>query len=270
MCVGIVKAVAETAFDPNVGANLEGKFTQGGLLIGTTVEGAKVSIDGRPIRVSKEGKFLVGFGRDAKRNWSLSIAYPDRQIFDSNIEIAERIYNIQRIEGLPPSRVTPSAENLARIKEESAQVRAARTTDHTRTDFLETFDWPIHGVITGVYGSQRILNGEPRRPHFGIDISAPKGTPVRAPASGIVTLSHPDMYLSGGTLIVDHGHGLSSTFIHLNEILVAEGDYVKKDQIIATVGSSGRSTGPHLDWRINLFSQRLDPRLIAGEMPNIN
>ena len=267
---GNAKAVATTAFDPNIGANLDGSFTQGGLLIGTTVEGAKVSIDGRPIRVSKDGKFLIGFGRDAKRIWILSIEHPDQKTFDSSIEITERQYNIQRIDGLPPSTVTPSAEVLARIREETAQVKEARTTDHARTDFLQTFDWPIHGVITGVYGSQRILNGEPRRPHFGVDISAPEGAIVRAPASGIVTLNHPDMFFSGGTLIIDHGHGLSSTFIHLNKILVAKGEYVHKNQEIATVGSTGRSTGPHLDWRINLFAQRLDPQLIVGEMPNVN
>ena len=146
-------------------------------------------------------------------------------------------------------------------------IRKARTIDDARTDFLEKIDWPVHGIITGVYGSQRVLNGEPRRPHYGVDIHVPVGTPVQAPASGIVTVAHPDMFFSGATMVIDHGHGLSSAFLHLDSILVRTGDYVNKNQVIATVGSSGRSTGPHLDWRINLFSVRLDAQLIVGDMP---
>jgi len=140
--------------------------------------------------------------------------------------------------------------------------------DDDRVDFLGPIDWPVHGVITGVYGSQRILNGEPRRPHYGIDIHAPTGTVVRAPAAGVVTVAHTDMFFSGATMIIDHGHGLSSTFLHLDTMLVESGDSVEKNQVVATVGSSGRSTGPHLDWRLNLFATRLDPQLIVGEMPS--
>lgn len=253
--------------DSDRGADLNGSFTQGGLLFGKTLPGAEVFIDGNAVRVSKDGQFLVGFGRDAKLDWKLVVKHPDGSLFASTVNISEREYEIQRIDGLPPSMVTPSEEDLKRIKEDVAVVRAARTIDDDRTDFLENINWPVHGIITGVYGSQRILNGEPRRPHFGIDIHAPTGTPVRAPASGIVTVAHPDMYFSGATMIIDHGHGLSSTFLHLDQIVVEKGDYVKKDQVVATVGSSGRSTGPHLDWRLNLFSARLDPQLIVGEMP---
>lgn len=253
--------------DSDRGADLNGSFTQGGLLFGKTLPGSEVFVDGNEVRVSKDGQFLVGFGRDAKLDWKLVVKHPDGSSFASTINISEREYEIQRIDGLPPSMVTPSEEDLKRIREDVAVVRAARTIDDDRTDFLENINWPVHGIITGVYGSQRILNGEPRRPHFGIDIHAPTGTPVRAPASGIVTVAHPDMYFSGATMIIDHGHGLSSTFLHLDQIVVEKGDYVKKDQVVATVGSSGRSTGPHLDWRLNLFSARLDPQLIVGEMP---
>ena len=253
--------------DSDRGADLNGSFTQGGLLFGKTLPGAQVFIDGNAVRVSKDGQFLVGFGRDAKLDWKLVVKHPDGSLFASTVNISEREYEIQRIDGLPPSMVTPSEEDLKRIRADVAVVRAARTIDDDRTDFLENINWPVHGIITGVYGSQRILNGEPRRPHFGIDIHAPTGTPVRAPASGIVTVAHPDMYFSGATMIIDHGHGLSSTFLHLDQIVVEKGDYVKKDQVVATVGSSGRSTGPHLDWRLNLFSARLDPQLIVGEMP---
>lgn len=240
---------------------------QGGLLFGTTVPGALVFVDGNAVRVSEAGNFLVGFGRDAKLSWELLVQHPNGSLFASTIKISKREYEIQRIDGLPPNLVTPSEEDLKRIREDVAEVVAARSIDHDRTDFLEKMDWPVHGVVTGIYGSQRILNGEPRRPHFGIDIHAPTGTSVRAPASGIVTVAHPDMFFSGATMIIDHGHGLSSAFLHLDKILVDKGDYVQKGQIVATVGSSGRSTGPHLDWRLNLFSARLDPQLIVGEMP---
>ena len=262
-----LQVFANTSFDPTRGASLEGDFTQGGLLIGTTVPGAIVSLDEMPVRVSEAGKFLLGFGRDAKLTWSLSVAHPDGTQFDSKIDISRRSYDIQRIDGLEPSKIHIAEEDLQRIQEDVAVIRKARTTDDARTDFLEKFDWPVHGIITGVYGSQRILNGEPRRPHYGIDIHVPAGTPVQAPASGIVTVAHPDMFFSGATMVIDHGHGLSSAFLHLDSILVRTGDYVKKNQVIATVGSSGRSTGPHLDWRINLFSVRLDAQLIAGDMP---
>jgi murein DD-endopeptidase MepM/ murein hydrolase activator NlpD len=157
---------------------------------------------------------------------------------------------------------------LARIHRESASIKEARAKDDARTDFLKGFIWPAKGRITGVYGSQRILNGEPRRPHYGLDIAAPVGTLVVAPASGIVTLTTPNMFYSGGTLILDHGHGLSSTFIHLHRILVKEGQYVRQGDVIAEIGATGRVTGAHLDWRINLFKRRLDPQLILKAMPS--
>lgn len=264
--LGVLLCVQAFADDER-GADLSGSFTQGGLLIGKALPGAQVFLDGNALRVSKEGQFLVGFGRDSKLEWELVVQHPDGKLFASTIEISERKYDIQRIDGLPPSMVTPSEEDLKRIREDVAVVVAARSIDDDRTDFLDKMDWPVVGIITGVYGSQRILNGEPRRPHFGIDIHAPTGTPVYAPASGVITVAHPDMYFSGATMIIDHGHGLSSAFLHLDKILVEKGDYVKKGQAVATVGSSGRSTGPHLDWRINLFSARLDPQLMVGEMP---
>ena len=262
-------ASAETRSDTSSGASLDGSFTQGGLVIGKTEVGAKVLFDGNSIQVSEQGDFLIGFGRDAKLKWPLVIEYSDGQLFESEIKISKRDYEIQRIDGLPPRMVTPSEEDLRRIREEVALIKEARKIDDERTDFLESFDWPVHGIITGVYGSQRILNGEPRRPHYGVDIAAPTDTPVRAPASGVVTVVHPDMYFSGGTVLIDHGHGLSSAFLHLENILVEEGEYVHKGQVFATVGSSGRSTGPHLDWRINLFSSRLDVQLLVGEMPAV-
>ncbi len=263
----VASADSSTVLQLTDGTQLQGDFLQGGLLLGTTVPGGKVFVDGRQIRVSGAGNFLMGFGRDAKLNWQLVVEHSDGSAYSQPIKITARQYNIQRIDGLPPSQVTPSAENLRRIRQDVKIIQKARTVDADRLDFLEPFDWPVIGTITGVYGSQRILNGEPRRPHYGVDIYAPLGTPVRAPAGGVVTVAHPDMFFSGATMVLDHGHGLSSAFLHLDEMLVPEGAYVHKNEIIATVGSSGRSTGPHLDWRLNLFSVRLDPQLLMDNMP---
>ena len=163
--------------------------------------------------------------------------------------------------------VTPPESVLARIKSENAKIAEARAQDRAEPDYLTGFVWPTVGRISGVYGSQRILNGKPRQPHYGIDIAAPAGTPVRAPADGIVTLAEGDLYYTGGTLIIDHGHGLTSAFLHMKDVEVALGQRVRQGERIGTVGSTGRSTGPHLDWRINWFKARIDPSLLAGPMP---
>nr|VFK38215.1 MAG: Peptidase family M23 [Candidatus Kentron sp. TC] len=250
--------------------DLMGPLIQGGLLQGRIDPQAHVVFKGRNVRVSPEGLFLLGFGRDEPRTVSLTIIFPDGHRETKRLAIKNRKYEIQRIDGLPRTKVSPTPRDLARIRAETARIKAARTRDDTRTDFLEGFIWPVEGRISGVYGSQRILNGKPRRPHFGIDIAAPKGAPVRAPASGIITLAHPDMFFSGGTLILDHGHGLSSSFLHLERILVEEGVSVRQGDIIAEVGATGRVTGAHLDWRMNLFGTRLDPGLLMdSEIPTL-
>ncbi|MDH3377894.1 MAG: M23 family metallopeptidase [Gammaproteobacteria bacterium] len=246
---------------------LDGVFRQGGLLRGQAPAGSEVSVDGHSVRVSPTGIFLIGFDRDAPPTAELTISYPDGFQEQRTLAIQQRQYDIQRVDGLPPKKVTPSAEHLARIKRERELVKAARSRDDPRLDFAAGFRWPLVGRISGVYGSQRILNGEPRQPHFGVDVAAPIGTRVVAPAGGVVTLVHPDMYFSGGTLIIDHGHGLSSAFLHLHRILVTEGQRVERGQEIAEVGATGRATGPHLDWRINLFKTRIDPQLAVGPMP---
>ena len=250
------------------GVRLDGPRTQGALLRGRVAPGSAVELDGIPVRVSEDGWFLLGFGRDAALEAVLTITWPDGRRETQSLALKPREYPTERIDGLPARKVTPRSEEvLARIRAEADLVKEARRTDEARTDFLDGFQWPVRGRISGVYGSQRILNGEARRPHYGIDIAAPTGTPVLAPAGGMVTLAHPDMFLSGGTLIVDHGHGLSSAFLHLSRIRVEKGERVAQGQPIAEVGSSGRSTGAHLDWRINLFARRLDPMLLAGPMP---
>lgn len=249
------------------GLRLDGPVEQGGMLVGHAPPGSRVSQDGTTLRVSPEGVFLVGFGRDASPESVVQVVTPDGQTLTRTLQVARREYRVQRIDGLPPRKVTPRPEDMARIRADIAAVRHARDRDDPRTDFLAGFIWPAVGPISGVYGSQRILNGKPRWPHFGVDVAAPVGAPVVAPADGIVTLAAPDMFYSGNTLIVDHGFGLSSSFLHLSRILVREGQRVKRGQKIAEVGASGRVTGAHLDWRMNLRDKRIDPQLLVGPMP---
>ena len=259
---GVAPVAAET------GVRLDGPRTQGGLLRGRVPPGSTVEYEGEAVRVSKDGWFLVGFGRDAPPEAELTVVLPDGRRERQVLKVEPRKYDIERIDGLPPAKVTPrSEEDLARIRADVEMVKRARSIDNPRTDFLDGLRWPAKGRISGVYGSQRILNGEPRRPHYGVDIAAPVGTEVLAPAGGVVTVAHPDMFFSGGTLIIDHGHGLSSAFLHLSRILVETGERVTQGQLVAEAGATGRATGPHLDWRMNLFGRRIDPALLAGPMP---
>lgn len=247
---------------------LSGEAVQGGLMIGHAPPAARVFLDGRPLSRSSDGHFLIGFGRDEVEARHLEVALPSGDVLERSLVPAEREFRVQRIDGLPPSQVTPDESVMARIRDEAALTRAARKRQDDRSDFAHGFIWPVTGPITGVYGSQRILNGQPRAPHWGIDIAAPVGTPVLAPAAGVVTLAHDDMYFSGGTLLLDHGLGLSSAFLHLDEILVEPGQRVVQGEIVATVGATGRVTGAHLDWRMNLGATRVDPQLLLGPMPD--
>lgn len=246
---------------------LKGEMTQGGLIFGKAAPGAAVALNGKPLRMTEDGLFIFGFGRDAAPAATLTVTGADGNVTSHPLEIAQREYRVQRIDGLPKKFVTPPDDVLKRIRADAAAAAKAREIDRPETDFGSGFRWPAIGIVSGVYGSQRILNGEPRRPHFGIDIAAPQGTQVVAPADGTVTLVHPDMYFTGVTLFLDHGHGLSSAFLHLESVTVEEGQRVKQGEQIATVGSTGRSTGPHLDWRINWFTERLDPALLVPPMP---
>ncbi len=246
---------------------LRGPLEQGAVVFGKTVPGARVRQDGEAVPVSPEGDFVIGFSREAPSRSILEVVLPDGTRLVRKLSIAKRNYRIQRIDGLPPAKVTPRKKrDLERIRRDVAMVRKARSRLDARTDYVKGFRWPAKGPITGVYGSQRILNGKPRRPHYGVDIAGPVGTPVRAPADGIVTLAVPDMFYSGGTLIMDHGHGLSSTFLHLSRILVKVGERVKQGQVVAEMGATGRVTGSHLDWRMNLRGKRVDPQTVVGPM----
>ena len=247
---------------------LNGDFIQGGLVFGKLASSkAKITINDHNIRVSENGEFIIGFGRDYPKQANLTIDYLNGQSIQHELQISQREYKVQRIDGLPNAQVNPDKETLVRIKQEQVSIRKARELDDDRLDFKQGFIWPTKGSITGVYGSQRILNGEPRQPHYGIDVAAPIGTPVIAPASGIVTYTE-NMYFSGWTLVLDHGYNLSSSFLHLDKILVQVGDRIAQGEIIALVGASGRVTGPHLDWRMNWHTQRIDPGLLMKDQKN--
>jgi murein DD-endopeptidase MepM/ murein hydrolase activator NlpD len=222
-------------------------------------------LDEESILVAEDGRFLIGFGRDSEGPHRLTVHLPDDSIWTQELRPAARSFDIQRIDGLPSEKVTPRPEVLERIREEAALARQARTRRDARIDWDAGFIRPVTGRVTGVYGSQRILNGQPRAAHWGLDIAAPTGTPVQSPAGGIVTLVHSDMYFSGGTLFIDHGHGLVSAFLHLSDILVEPGQRVAQGEIIAEVGATGRATGPHLDWRISLGDVRIDPALLLAD-----
>ncbi|MCW9001701.1 MAG: M23 family metallopeptidase [Rhodospirillales bacterium] len=256
-----------TAFPADAGQlTFDGPFVQGGLVVGQAAPGALVRLDDHPVRVGDDGRFVLGFGRDAGAEYRLLVTWPDGASKSSRLHIKARDYDIQRIDGLPQRKVTPKPEDIARIKDDNAQIAAVRKLDTDAPFFASGFIWPAKGRISGVYGSQRILNGVPRRPHNGVDIAAPVGTPVVAAAGGVVALVHPDMFYSGKTVMIDHGHGLSTVYVHMSDILVEPGARVERGQLIGKVGMSGRATGPHLHWGLSWFSTHLDPALAAGEM----
>ena len=245
---------------------LNGKFTQGALLRGQAPAGAKVTLNGETVQTNKDGKFVVGFEREAPLQQTLVVKLENGQKWQRDITLEKREYNIQRIDGLEQKMVSPPAEVTARIKQDNINVANARSGNTDLDALFTRFEWPAKGVISGVYGSQRILNGVPKWPHYGLDIANETGTPVYAPVDGVVTMAN-DLYYSGNTLILDHGMRVFSTFLHMDTITVEVGETVKQGEQIGTIGSTGRSTGPHLDWRINLGNTRLDPQTIISGSP---
>ncbi len=242
---------------------LKGEMTQGSLIRGQVPVGHQVWLNDIPLKISTDGYFAFGFGRDAKSTQQIKWSDDKGELHIKLLKLQVRIYDIQKIEGIPSQYVSPPKEVSERIKRDNRQVAIARTLNDDRSDFYQDFIWPAAGPISGVYGSQRVFNGTPKRPHFGVDVASPTGSPVHAPADGIVTLFVADMYYSGGTMIIDHGHGVSSTFLHLSKGHVAAGTSVKQGDLVAEIGATGRATGAHLDWRINWFKERLDPALLV-------
>ena len=245
---------------------LNGKLTQGALVRGQVPAGATVFLNDAKVETNRAGKFVIGFEREAPLSQQLRVELPTGEAITRTLTLQKREYNIQRIDGLEQKMVTPPAEVTARIKRDNINVANARSSNTDIDALFTRFEWPATGPISGVYGSQRILNGVPKWPHYGVDIAGPTGTPVYAPVDGVVTLAD-DLYYSGNTLILDHGMTVFSTFLHLDTITVSVGDKVKQGEQIGTIGSTGRSTGPHLDWRINLGKVRLDPKTVVTGSP---
>jgi len=242
----------------------DGSFIQGSFIVGRTAAGSVVFIDKKKVRVSPEGFFVFGLDRDRKYNVVITL------IKDGNKQkivkkVFKRKYNIQRIDGLSEKKVTPPEEVYARIKKENKLIGDARALDSNLTYFKDNFITPVeNAIISGVYGSQRILNGKLKRPHYGLDFAAKEGTKITAMLEGIVTLAESDLYYTGRTLVFDHGHGISTLYMHMQKILVKKGQKVKQGEVIGTVGSTGRATGAHLDVRLNWFQTRLDPMTVLN------
>ncbi|TXS91933.1 M23 family metallopeptidase [Parahaliea maris] len=246
----------------------QGSLRQGGLVWARVTPGTGVQLAGEALDVLADGTVFAGFGRDAPATAALKLT--GNTACSEILTVVQRDYDIQRVEGVPQRTVTPSPEHRARIAREQELVGAAKARNLQRDDLLEAaltgFQWPVTGPISGVYGSQRIYNGEPRSPHYGVDVAVATGTIVRAPAAGVVTLAEPDLFYSGGTIILDHGYRLSSSFLHLSKVRVAVGQEVAPGDIIGEVGATGRATGPHLDWRMSWRGHRIDPQLLVPPM----
>ncbi len=236
-----------------------GEPAQGGLIVGEVAPGTRLALDGRAVRVSPAGLFAFGFGRDHGETATLRITSAAGATESRTLAVRRREWSVQRITGLPPAQVTPDAEALRRITAERERLAAARLVDPPQAGFAEPLAWPARGRVSGVFGSQRILNGQPRQPHYGFDIAAPTGTPVAAAMAGRVTLSG-DFFFFGQLLVVDHGHGVNTLYAHLSERSVAEGEAVARGQPIGRIGATGRVTGPHLHFSLSWYQTWLDPQ----------
>ena len=244
---------------------LSGEAGPGALLWGRTDPGSQVWLDDEPLRLSPEGSFVLGFGRDAEGESVLRIE--GVASCWKPLRIGRREYPVQRIDGLPQQTVTPSPQHHQRIRREQALIDRARSTSVNRAWFSQGFQWPALGPVSGVYGSQRIYNGIPGTPHYGVDVASPEGTAVSAPAAGIVVLAEADLFFSGGTVIIDHGLEVFSSFLHLSKLHARVGEIVQAGELIGEIGASGRATGAHLDWRMKWRKRWIDPQLLVPPMP---
>ena len=240
--------------------SVTGALAQGSLALGSAPPGSLVALDGRPLRVTTDGRFSFGFAPDQTRPSLVTVRYPDGGGDSRSFTPTARQYETENVNGLPQKTVTPPPEVLARIAHEAETIYLARLNDTAGSDFLSGFDWPAPGILSGVFGSRRIDNGVPMTPHYGVDMAAPVGTPIIAPADGVVSISA-DHYLDGGLTLIDHGQGVSTAYLHQSKRLVKAGEPVKRGQRIGLIGATGRATGAHLHWAMNWFEVRLDPSL---------
>jgi murein DD-endopeptidase MepM/ murein hydrolase activator NlpD len=261
-----VSAVAQTQASAAAPADARIVFPaavqQGALVIGKVPPGSKVRYGERQLRTTAYGTVVFGVGRDAPGPLTVQVETAPGRIETASIAVTARDFPTEYIQGVPPKTVNPPPEIAARIEREQAQVTAARARDDDRADFAQAFIWPVQGRISGRFGNQRVYNGQKGSGHSGMDIAVPTGTAIKAPAAGVITFTGPDLYLTGGTVLLDHGHGVSSNFLHLSRIDVKVGDRVTQGQVIGAVGATGRATGPHLHWGMNWFDVRIDPLLV--------
>ncbi len=236
--------------------------SQGAMVIGKVPAGSVVRFADRNLLVTPYGSVVFGVGRDEKGPLRVSVQAPDAPAKIVSIAVTTRAWPIENIKGVPPATVNPPKAIAERIEREQARVVAVRSRDDERTGFAQPFIWPVTGRISGRFGNQRVYNGTPKSPHSGMDVAVPTGTPVKAPADGVVTFADADLYLTGGTVVLDHGHGISSNFLHLSRIDVKVGDSIKQGDVIGASGATGRVTGPHLHWGMNWFDTRIDPLLV--------
>jgi len=239
---------------------------QGAMVIGRVPPGSRVEVGGRRLRVTGYGTVVFGIGRDAGSPARITVTPPGGGERTVEIAVSARDWPLQRVDGVPPRTVEPPPEVATRIRREQALVAAARVEDRPLTGFAQHFAWPVEGRISGRFGRARVYNGKPGAPHSGMDIAAPQGTAIRAPADGVVTLAEPDLYITGGTVLIDHGHGIGSNFLHMSRLDVQAGDPVKQGQVIGAVGATGRATGPHLHWGMTWFDVRIDPQLVLERL----
>ena len=246
---------------------LTGNAVEGGLMFGKTDPNAHVTFEQKPVKISAEGDFLISFGRDSAGQRELVISTPD-STRQELIDVVDRAFKIERVDGLPKRKVTPDPKAIARIGKEKKEINAARQETSAQPYYLAGFQWPAMGRVSGVYGSQRILNGKPRRPHYGTDIAAPTGTPIRAVAPGRVAFVHTGMFFNGKTVLIDHGLGLRSIYLHLSETFVSAGQQIDLNTEIGAIGQTGRATGPHLHFGMTHDTTPVDPEIVLGAMPN--
>jgi murein DD-endopeptidase MepM/ murein hydrolase activator NlpD len=248
--------------------SLTGRATQGGLLIGKTKPNSRVRVNGVDLQLASNGAFLIGFGRDYDSTVvEVVVTAPDQSATETrSIPVLPRVFDIQSITGVAQKYVEPPPEDLKRIAEERRVIAEARVRAADASDFEAGFIWPVEGPISGVFGSQRIFNGQPRAPHSGVDIAAGRGSTVVAASRGIVTLAEKNLFFNGNVVIVDHGLSLSTVYVHLDEITVRKGQRVNIGEPIGKVGATGRVTGPHLHWGANVAGQAIDPQLLVGPM----